>query len=158
MVVEKSRAQACAHATAQIAAAPALFIAVHSTGSTSQSGRVGIECLVERRMSHVGASHCAYGGSAPQRLLISVFTACFVQYGRLSAFNASHASCSERRLPLGGFLRSARILTRVSASLGNEPKDLRPSHRSPRDRFRSLAARSFITVTRRSSSATAPGT
>jgi hypothetical protein len=61
----------------------------------------------------------------------------------------------------GGFVSrpaGRAVRRRVSRSPGSEPKGFRPSHRSPRERRRSLAALSFITVTRRSNSATAPST
>ncbi len=95
----------------------------------------------------------------PRILLTTPFVHGFpVRVESPSAVNASQTCCSDRRRPCGGFLLSSRILASVSASPGMVPNGFRPSHRSPRARRLSLAARSFITVTRRSNSATAPST
>lgn len=92
----------------------------------------------------------------PRILLTDCFLHGFpLRVGCPSAFNASHTFWSDRRPPYGCFLLSSRIFASVSASFAMLPKGFRPSHRSPRDRLRSQAARSFVTVTRRSNSATA---
>jgi hypothetical protein len=92
----------------------------------------------------------------PRILLTDCFLHGFpLRVGCPSAFNASHFFWSDRRPPYGCFLLSSRIFASASASFVMLPKGFRPSHRSPRDRLRSPAARSFVTVTRRSNTATA---
>jgi hypothetical protein len=78
--------------------------------------------------------------------------------GMPSKFSRSAiAATLSRGLPLA-FRRNCRIRSRLAASLARDPNGFLPSHRPSRRRIRSLAARSFSTITDFSNCATAPST